>query len=401
MSEQKRIWELQHTTICKVVGMALDLSDLKKVFRKFGLRSPDSHPDEEFVFHSAVVRMCGEENKVSKHVQKLIEKRFLPYAKRLAHQSPEHIADLISHGPDAGGIPLWAILWQVVTGCRSDEESFETTLFGHIHLLEHKLLRDFWNRAGEDRDSQESARGEELSRLSKEIGRLRSACANLERANQCITKRLNESSPSTPVSACAVTAERPGDGRLQELKIQRLKRLLEQSWEERRKLELEYSQAKRQIEALTGELVGRDHPECPPCEESAGDASSCHLRHCLRGRRIAMVGGIDSLDAHYRNLVEQSGGEFCRHDGRCCRGDRKLEQCIKNADLVVCPVSVNSHFGATGVKKMCRKHGVSCCFPDSAGLASLRTILFEHFTSVDRMGNESVRELATPYKGAQ
>ncbi len=37
MTPRKKIWELQHTTICKVVGMALDLEDLKKIGRKFGL----------------------------------------------------------------------------------------------------------------------------------------------------------------------------------------------------------------------------------------------------------------------------------------------------------------------------------------------------------------------------
>lgn len=79
-------------------------------------------------------------------------------------------------------------------------------------------------------------------------------------------------------------------------------------------------------------------------------------------------------------LVEESGGEFCRHDGRSCRGERKLEECIRNADLVVCPTSVNSHFGAIGVKKVCRRYGISCCFPDSAGLGALRSALSQHFT---------------------
>ena len=102
-----------------------------------------------------------------------------------------------------------------------------------------------------------------------------------------------------------------------------------------------------------------------------------------------MVGGIDSLEVHYRNLVEQSGGEFCRHDGTCCRGERKLEECIRNADLVVCPVSVNSHFGAIGVKKVCKRHGISCRFPDSAGLGSLRTILLQHFTPDQEIPRDS------------
>jgi hypothetical protein len=393
MSEQKRIWELQHATICKLIGMALELSDLKKIFRKFGLRSNDPHLDEEFVFHSAVVRMCGEENKISRHIQKMIEKRFSPYAKRLAHQHSGDIADLVWHGPDANGIPLWAILWHLVTGCHSEGEAVETALFGHIHMLEHRLVKDFWSGAGEERNRRETGREEELGRLRKEIVRLRSSCADLERVNQRLTKRLNESTRSISSSACVLTTERPGDGRLQHLRIQSLKRLLDQSCEKNRKLESRCRQAQSQIETLTDELVAREHSECPSCIGSADDTGSCQKWHCLRGRRIAMVGGIDSLEAHYRNLVEQSGGEFCRHDGRCCRGDRKLEQCIKNADLVVCQVSVNSHFGATGVKKICRKHGVSCCFPDSAGLGSLRSILREYFTPTDEMAEESICEL--------
>ncbi len=30
MRQQRNLWELQHTTICKVMGMALDLEDLKR-----------------------------------------------------------------------------------------------------------------------------------------------------------------------------------------------------------------------------------------------------------------------------------------------------------------------------------------------------------------------------------
>jgi len=91
MTRQKKIWELQDTTICKVVGMALNVEDLRRIFRKFGLRSQDKQLDETFVIHSAIVRTCGEENKISRHIQKLIEKRFSGYEKRLGQQDLREI----------------------------------------------------------------------------------------------------------------------------------------------------------------------------------------------------------------------------------------------------------------------------------------------------------------------
>lgn len=391
MKQHKKVWELQHTTVCKIVGMSLDRADLKRIFRKFGLRSQDSHLDEEFALHSAVVHMCGKENNVSKHVQKMIEKRFGPYAKRLAMHDSEQLAELVSHGPDDTGVPLWAILWHFSTSRLTDGERLETALFGHIHMLEHELLKNYWKKAAEEHDKQEVERDEQINRIRRVIVRLRSANVNLERVNRRLTERLKESNlaptPPSPASAPA-----PGVHSPQHEKIRRLEHLLQESVLRYRKLENECRLAKGQIEALTRELVARGSPAFAPCEESAGETRSCPMGHCLQGRRIAMVGGIDSLEAHYRNLVEQSGGEFCRHDGRCCHGDRKLEQFVRNADLVVCPVSVNSHFGATGVKRLCRKHGVNCCFPDSAGLGSLRSILFTHFLPDDDAAGESSQE---------
>jgi hypothetical protein len=62
VKSQKKIWELQDITICKVVGMALNVEDLRRISRKFGLRSQDTQLDETFVIHSAIVRTCGHLN---------------------------------------------------------------------------------------------------------------------------------------------------------------------------------------------------------------------------------------------------------------------------------------------------------------------------------------------------
>lgn len=379
MNPQKKIWELQHTTICKVVGMALDFEHLKKIGRKFGLVVKDAGVDQEFAFHSAVVGMCGKESRIARHVQKLIERRFISYAKRLAQQDNGAIMEFASTRSEKTGVPLWAVLWHVATTRDPDGESVETTLFGRIHMMEHELVKDFWNGSGEDRDKRESDRQAELEGLRKEIINLRSENARLERANQSLAKRAPHYGVHLPSSVFVRSTVLDKGTSLQDGKIARLKSLLEESRKKNEKLEEDCHYFKNQIQDLILESASDRDLNCTSCEESRGPCCSCPSDHCLRGKRIAMVGGIDGLEAHYRNLVEQSGGEFCRHDGRCVQGERKLEELIKRADLVVCPVSVNSHFGAIGVKKLCKKHGINCCFPDSAGVGTLRNILQEHF----------------------
>ncbi len=50
--------------------------------------------------------------------------------------------------------------------------------------------------------------------------------------------------------------------------------------------------------------------------ESSGQCndgdSSCPMSGFLNGMSVAMVGGIESLEKHYRQLIESMGGRFNR-----------------------------------------------------------------------------------------
>jgi hypothetical protein len=88
----------------------------------------------------------------------------------------------------------------------------------------------------------------------------------------------------------------------------------------------------------------RDETECETCPNRD-----------LCARRVLLVGGITKLCAFYRDLVEKMGGEFGYHDGRASGGERALENLIGWADVVLCPVDVNSHRACLSVKKTCKK----------------------------------------------
>ncbi|MCD4706318.1 MAG: DUF2325 domain-containing protein [Candidatus Sabulitectum sp.] len=48
-------------------------------------------------------------------------------------------------------------------------------------------------------------------------------------------------------------------------------------------------------------------------------------------------------------------GDFKYYDGRQNSGEKKWREGISWADVVLCPVDMNSHRAALGVKKICKK----------------------------------------------
>jgi hypothetical protein len=86
-----------------------------------------------------------------------------------------------------------------------------------------------------------------------------------------------------------------------------------------------------------------------------------HCEDCpsydLCARRVLLVGGIEKLSAFYRDVVEKMGGCFEYHDGSISTGNggQTLAGLIRRADVVLCPVDVNSHNACLSVKKYCKK----------------------------------------------
>jgi DNA gyrase/topoisomerase IV subunit A len=73
-------------------------------------------------------------------------------------------------------------------------------------------------------------------------------------------------------------------------------------------------------------------------------------------KRILIVGGITRMESLYRELIEGCGGVFEYHDGYMKKGTKGLENRLRRADMVVCPVSCNSHAACSIVKNLAKKH---------------------------------------------
>jgi len=92
-------------------------------------------------------------------------------------------------------------------------------------------------------------------------------------------------------------------------------------------------------------------------------------------KRILIVGGITKLKAHYRKLVEKKGAIFEYHDGYMNGGTRGLEGRVRRSDVVLCPVSCNSHMACLCLKRLCLKHKKPVRMISSASLSAISKAL--------------------------
>jgi len=378
---KKYIWQIQQQTVCKVIGMALDYKDLKKIAVKFGISSHDPLIDHEFALHSMAVHVCSNQSNISRHIQKIIETKYRPYSKRLAAMEATDLIAAVRRGERIPGIPLWSILWRLATLGLQNGASVETALFGYIHMLEHKLVRTYWERPAESPEASETnaalrQENRALKQRLLEVQRdLRKSVKTSEKLRAQLAKAMTFQAKSLAVhSRLAETRYRESLARYLD-KIQRLNGLLEAARAEKESLLSENEQLRREAASIIP-AASSDSANGSPLPQQSCD-TACPLREYLMGKRVAMVGGIGSLEAYYRSFIETLGAHFHRHDGDCRGGACVVEEFVRGADLVVCPVSVNSHNAVKTVKKVCKATGVACCFPRSAGVSGLRRALEE------------------------
>ena len=102
-------------------------------------------------------------------------------------------------------------------------------------------------------------------------------------------------------------------------------------------------------------------------------------------KRVLMVGGIDRMERHYRELVEMCGGTFEHHNGTMKKGVQKLKNSILRADVVLCPIRCNSHVACNQVKKLGKKLNKPVYMLSNFSLNALAQVTRPSTTGQDRL----------------
>jgi len=102
--------------------------------------------------------------------------------------------------------------------------------------------------------------------------------------------------------------------------------------------------------------------------------AKCPLFDLCR-KRILIVGGITKIKDRYKKLIEENGGIFEYHDGYLKGGSKILKSQVRRADMVLCPVSCNSHNACLAVKKIGKKYSKQVHMLAGSGLSAISQAL--------------------------
>ncbi len=122
---------------------------------------------------------------------------------------------------------------------------------------------------------------------------------------------------------------------------------------------------------------GRERERAHTVEEVAMAGQVCtNTKDCpLRGRKVAVIGGLDRLKPNYCKAIADMGGECLFHTGETRSGVKALRNVVAKSDLVIYITTINSHGAMKVVKKQCKRCQTPFCPMQGSGVKALENLL--------------------------
>ena len=381
---RRKLWAMSCESLFQNLAASLTPDFIIKLCRRYRYPVPNTSLSGVALYHLAHEH-CHRDSPLSRHVQRCLNRRHQGFIAQMASLSPLAVcaktADVLAQKQALATNLLPGILWAVCSDPRQQIRPIEKAFIEELHLRSHgMLLAQFRGeiRLAGGNDPTSFAENEALQQTLKhkeaERHDLCRNVQNLERANSRIT--LDNTRLRNDLNALKQ--------RYTELEKQRLSQAMQGvKAREVRKLQYEVarlSDALREREMEVARLTSavqrepashvndnrmesNGDDEAPPCEWPVFD---------LRGKRVALIGGLTKAAGHYEQAISQLGGRCMRYEDNTSQGHRTLASIIRQADVVFCPVDCVSHGTANAARKLCRSLDKPCHFLRSSGISHVR-----------------------------
>jgi hypothetical protein len=337
-----KIWEIQSSWLCSIIGTCLTPCDVERILRRAGVRFQDGA--QAYDIHGFVVVRASERGRVGREINRTLDEKYAATLRKIGGEpDQEGLAalwnDLCGRGLVAGA--YWAIMSHAHVG-----EELKAHAFGEVHMLSHFMggcnrhtAKELWaaerriqelegRLARARRQSQETiaAREQRIDGLEQEL-----ASTRYELAKACEQRKPRaRRAPSG--------AGRRGERRLAAARA--------------RVHALEADN--HRLQALLGMLADVTPLKPVPAPE-AGSAAAEHGAAPVEGRCVLYVGGRCQLLPHLRARAEACNACLLHHDGGQEETMHSLGGLVDRADVVFCPIDCVSHQACLKVKSLCRR----------------------------------------------
>lgn len=373
-SRRRRLWQLDHSCHCPLIGVALPLPVLRKLVEKL---SGGKTIADDYEIHVGAVSECGHRNRLSEALQKELDQRYATVLLRYrAVRSAEQLFDLWRAAIAAGDVA--GAFWAALTHPRCNA-ALEQQLCRDLHMVQHQAGACVRADLGKF-----NALVGAHARLTLDLGKaqqrvlaLQSEKAELDTQHASQTMQLQASLIGKDSLIASLQAQ------LEQLRHSlpglesriRLTARLEQMEQQQRALRLQITEL-RAAAASAALAAPVSAPEFAPTSEPTlaqplRSSAASHSFVCLQQRAVLCVGGRSGNVANYRSLIEREGARFSHHDGGLEDNASRLDASLAAADLVICQTGCISHSAYWRVKDHCKRHGKRCVFIDNPSISSL------------------------------
>nr|WP_319493339.1 DUF2325 domain-containing protein [uncultured Desulfobacter sp.] len=387
------IWEIERNFKCPVIGAMLSVDKHRDILKKCGW---DVNGLKPYEYHSYLMGCMGDENTVSIKTNNFIRHQAGKYMKQIAALYSKKDAKGVRrlwNDYSARGI-IGPVMYAIVSHKDTNVDLLKD-IHGEVHMLSHANMTEVFS-VRKKLEAADQSLAREKNKCSSKNEKIRELVSQLKQAgkekdglaieNFQLKRQLEQLETRT------VFAQPSGPDLHQD--IDRLEQALNRKKEEllnldrdRKQLEIQLFSAKNENAMLKEEFAQlssvftaetedgcncREPETCPVTGE-------CPNRDCPRRRlcaqRIFMIGGITKMKSYYRQIVEKAGGEFDYHDGYIRSSNDDLAAKVRRCDVVVCPVSCNSHNACLKVKHLCTRYNKELKILNSASLSAVTQAL--------------------------
>ncbi len=410
MKKFMNIWEIERNFKCPVVGAMLSVDKHKSILKKCGWDVSKMKPYE---YHSHLMGCMGDENAVSIKVNNFIRHQARKYMVEIAglHENGNGQAVKDLWKSYAGQGIIGPVMYAIVSHEDADIELLQD-VHGEVHMLAHANMTEVFNVRQKLKSSDEIL-GREKKKLAEKNATIREMVSTRREDSQTMSRLVDENGKLKKqvgsLEAQSGAGIVPDSGEKDE--IERLGKVLaaekdlsRQLAREKKQVQIELFSAENENELIRKEIrelvsslaPAGEQDVCPVAAVNGGPdgimtcptQGNCTGDTCpnyqLCAKRVFMIGGITKMKSYYRDIVEKAGGEFDYHDGYLKNSNANLAAKVKRCDVVVCPVSCNSHNACLKVKKLCHRYKKELKILNSASLSAVtRALLVPESQQVD------------------
>lgn len=381
-----KFWEIENYLTCPVIGMCLTLNEQKQLLKKTRFTV---HKATFFEIHEALVSSANSENKISKRVDYKLERKFEQELSEFFQLKREEFLIQCKKAFERGEhkAALWA------AAAHPDlPDAYRREIFGKIHMTMHFNAEE------------KMQLNKKISLLQEKLEAAKHTASELGQSKRSLQKennRLLQAQKDLQDKALAAENEKiylqqeiaRSDLRQKNAKLEHENLVLQ---EKSAKLEEQLQEQMQRVKTLTqrntqlsSELIHNREMNMQFKQKTLKIMQQTLPKNCcepdcpaydLCQKRILVVGGISRMENLYRELVENSGGIFEYHNGCVKKGVKQLDSCLKRADLVLCPVNINSHTACSVVKNLAKKYNKTVHMLENSSLNTFSQVIWGNET---------------------